>query len=256
MSIPTSVVDVPDVVVRLAGGAAVVPVWRNGLGGTTFRLVAAAGVDRFVRVSPPGAGPDLAGEVARLRWVARWAVVPPVLDAGTTTDGSTWLLTAVIPGRSAVEPFWTSRPRQAARGVGRALRRLHDSVPVGGCPFEWSVTSRTAGRDDLAQLVAQAPPDDRLVVCQGDACAPNTMLAGDGSPAGHVDLGRLGVADRWADLAPACWSADFNYGPGHADLVCEGYGVRPDRDRLRWYLALWDADDEPGNGTEEPCAAR
>jgi aminoglycoside phosphotransferase (APT) family kinase protein len=61
---------------------------------------------------------------------------------------------------------------------------------------------------------AETPPDDRLVVCQGDACAPNTILTPDGRCSGHVDLGSLGVADRWVDLAIATWSTDWHYGPG------------------------------------------
>ena len=48
----------------------------------------------------------------------------------------------------------------------------------------------------------QAPALD-LVVCHGDACNPNFLLADDGNFTGYVDLGGLGVADRWADLAVA-----------------------------------------------------
>ncbi|WP_443062724.1 phosphotransferase [Streptomyces sp. NBC_00390] len=55
---------------------------------------------------------------------------------------------------------------------------------------------------------------DRLVVCHGDACAPNTVVGDDGTWTGHVDLGTLGAADRWADLAVATWSTQWNYGPG------------------------------------------
>ena len=69
-------------------------------------------------------------------------------------------------------------------------------------------------------LVAVPPPVDKLVVCQGDACAPNTLLSDDGHWSGHVDLGVMGVADRWADLAVATWSTEWNYGPGwEADLL-------------------------------------
>ena len=50
---------------------------------------------------------------------------------------------------------------------------------------------------------AHRPRIDRLVVCHGDACAPNTLLHDDGRFAAHVDLGSLGVADRWADIAVA-----------------------------------------------------
>ena len=44
--------------------------------------------------------------------------------------------------------------------------------------------------------------------------APNTILSDAGQRSGHVDLGAMGTADRWADLAVATWSAGWNYGPG------------------------------------------
>ena len=115
------------------------------------------------------------------------------------------------------------------------------------CPFSWSAGQRlddarrqaAAGRLDPAgwhpchqtltvaaalRQAAAVPPTDELVVCHGDACAPNTLLDADGRWAGHVDLGLLGVADRWADLAVATWSAEWNYGPGWEGTLLEAYG--------------------------------
>lgn len=242
MSVPTGPVELPVALHGLLAGARVTPAWRNLLGGVTVRLDGPPSV-RFLRWSPPGAANDLDGEVARLGWAAAWSPVPRVLEHGRVDDGSSWLLTEALPGRSAVDPFWLARPAEASRALGRGLRALHDRLPAAGCPFDWGTTTRAAGRAEAQALLATRPPDDRRVVCHADACAPNTLLADDGSVTGHVDLGRLGVGDRWADLAPACWSADHNYGPGHADLVCEGYGVEPDRERLRWYSALWFAQE-------------
>lgn len=90
------------------------------------------------------------------------------------------------------------------------------------------------------QRAAGIPPADKLVVCHGDACAPNTLLAGDGTWSGHVDLGLLGTADRWADLAVATWSAEWNFGPGWEELLLDAYGIQPDPDRTRYYRLLWD----------------
>jgi hypothetical protein len=45
--------------------------------------------------------------------------------------------------------------------------------------------------------VTDAHPVDVLVVCQGDACAPNTLITDNGACSGHVDLGATGVEDRW-----------------------------------------------------------
>jgi aminoglycoside phosphotransferase len=40
------------------------------------------------------------------------------------------------------------------------------------------------------------------------------MIGDAGACSGHVDLGARGVADRWADLAIATWSTQWNYGAG------------------------------------------
>ncbi len=233
---PPDDVRVPAAVTALAGGAAPEPVWRNELGGLTFRLG-----DRFVKWAPRGTV-DLADETVRLVWAARYAEVPEVLDHGTEHDGGGWLVTRALPGRSAVDPSWLGRPAQAAHALGPARRRLHDALPVADCPFSWSVTDRLRRK---VGDIGPAPDVDVLVVCHGDACAPNTLLHDDGSLAGHVDLGSLGVADRWADLAVAAWSTVWNHGPGHEAGVYAGYGVDPDPVRIAFYRRLWDLPDTP-----------
>ena len=131
------------------------------------------------------------------------------------------------------------------QALGRGLRALHDALPVVGCPFSWSVPERIANAavrgirvpDDLRV----SPPIDRLVVCHGDACAPNTLIDDDGAWTGHVDLGALGLGDRWADIAVAAMSTEWNYGPGWHDALLDAYGVAPDATRLAFYRQLWNA---------------
>lgn len=63
-------------------------------------------------------------------------------------------------------------------------------------------------------LITTAPPIDRLVVCHADARSPTTLIGPDGVYAGHVDLGNLGPADRWANLAVATNNRRANYSIG------------------------------------------
>ena len=79
-----------------------------------------------------------------------------------------------------------------------------------------------------------------LVVCHGDACAPNTLIGADGRWSAHVDFDCLGVADRWADLAVATWSTEWNYGPGWEGELLAAYGIGPDSERTAYYRLLWD----------------
>jgi kanamycin kinase len=91
--------------------------------------------------------------------------------------------------------------------------------------------------------LADPPPVDRLVVCHGDATVPNTLLDGAGRFAAHVDVGDLGVADRWSDIAVTTRSVTRRYGPGLEPLVLAAYGVAPDPERTAYYRALWDAEE-------------
>lgn len=253
---PEEGVRVPRAVTDLAGGQAAVPVWRNELGGLTFRL----GTDRFVKWVAHGTPVlDLGAEAERLAWAGLFVPVPRVLDAGSDDDGA-WLVTAALPGTSAVA--WTHDPRTAAIALGVGLRRLHEALPVASCPFSWAAEDRLdRARRRLAEghgpsswfaehrhlsasaalaALADPPPVQRPVVCHGDPCVPNTLLAADGTFTGVVDLGSLGVADPWADLAVAAWSTEWNFGPGVAREVYAAYGVAPDEERIAYYRLLWD----------------
>ena len=232
--LPQGAVDVPAAVSAVAAGRPLRPVWRNELGGLTFEIGAGAGRS-FVKFAPAGSGLPLHREAERLRWAGRYTPVPEVLAEGADETGF-WLHTAGVPGRSAVDGRWLADPGPAVAAIGHGLRELHARLPVDQCPFTWSVTDRVAGRP----VDEEAPPIDRLVVCHGDACAPNTLIADDGRWSGHVDLATLGVADRWADLAVASYSLGWNYGPQWEPVLFAAYGVEPDRDRIAFYRWLWD----------------
>jgi len=251
----------PAAVAALAGGAPCTPVWVNELGGVTCEVAHASG-RRFIKWAPAGGRIDLRAEAARLRWAAAYAPVPTVLDEGSDADGH-WIVTAALPGRMAIAERWKREPRTAVIAIGEALRALHEALPVVGCPFTWraaervdrarccvSVTDRATWHSDhqrltteqAIRLLAQPPTVDKEVVCHGDTCAPNTLLSDDGRWSGHVDLGALGIADRWADLAIATWSTTWNYAGDWEGLLLDAYGVEPDPERTRYYRLLWDLD--------------
>ncbi len=243
-SAPDGPVAVPAALVAIADGESAEAVWVNQLGGVTFALPRSR---RYVKWQPAGTALDLPAEAARLAWAGRFTPVPLVLETGADDEGE-WLVTQALTGRSAVDPVWLASPAVAVRAIGEGLRALHDALPVAGCPFDWGVDERLAhaeavgwGSSEARAALGEPPPVDRLVVCHGDACAPNTLLGDDGRWTGHVDLGRLGVADRWADLAVATWSSEWNYGPGWEGALLEAYGIEPDEERTAFYRALWDA---------------
>ncbi|GAB4083415.1 aminoglycoside 3'-phosphotransferase [Myceligenerans cantabricum] len=250
-------VEIPDAVHALAGWyvgwGSVAPVWRNDLGGLTFRLEEApllagpaAPPARYLKWVPEGAPcPDPFAEAGRLSWARQFAVVPRVLDVGRGDDGA-WLLTEELAGTSAIDPRWQDHPHTAARSIAEGLRLLHDTAPFAACPFTWTPAARTAGLPaKVRDLTGPAPPVDRLVVCHGDACVPNTLLHDDGTFAAHVDLGELGIADRWSDLAVASRSIARRFRDPRLEAeFFAAYGVRPDPERTAYYRLLWDTIEQ------------
>ena len=94
-----------------------------------------------------------------------------------------------------------------------------------------------------AAALARSPPAHRRSGARPrDACAPNTLNSDDGAWTGNVDFGDLAIGDRWADLAVASLSLDWNYGEGHQQELFDAYGIEPDGDRIRYYRALWEIE--------------
>jgi kanamycin kinase len=224
----------------VAGGP-VELVWRNEVGGLTGRVDGAW--PRFVKWNPLDSGESLAAEARRLRWLAGRHPAPEVIDYRRVGDVEL-LVTVALPGLSAVDPIWLAHPVDAIRAIATGLRVLH-AMPTRDCPYDWGVAARLATADQsgrtLPAKLHEPPEVDKLVVCHGDACAPNTLLSQDGQFLATVDLARLGVADRWADLAVATMSLGWNYPAFDEGLFWETYGIEPDVERIGYYRALYRA---------------
>ena len=220
---------IPPIVLELAAGADVELVWRNDLGGLTFRLDG-----HYAKWNPRHTGIDLERERDRLHWISTRHPAPTVIDSGANADAQ-WLLTAALPGEPAVGDTWRARRREAIAAIATGLRAIHD-LDIDDFPGNW--TSQVwVGRRPTS--IGPRPPLTRPVLVHGDACAPNTLVSHTGEWTGHVDFGDLAVGDRWADLAIASLSLDWNFGEGHQHELFDAYGIAPDNHRIEYYRALW-----------------
>ena len=229
---------------------------------TTWRLTAPDGRVRFAKVDRAGHFPTLEAEAERMRWARPFLPVPTVVSI-KRIGATSILLTEALPGRDATDPCWHGDLPALVRALGRGLRSFHDAVEPARCPFRFDleraldhVRRRVAEGDidpagfheehrdlspssALARLEASRSWPEDLVVCHGDYCPPNVLLDA-GLVTGYLDLGELGVADRWSDIAVGGWSTDWNFGAELEPLFYESYGVDPDRDRIRFYRLLYD----------------
>lgn len=217
--------------------------------------------DFYLKYGRDEAADDLSEEFVRLRWLARWVPVPEirrfVVDANEA-----WLLTGAVAGETAFQALARDpgRADQTVDAIARFLATLHD-IPVLRCPFTSDhrarlylaherVQSGLVDADDFdderqgwsadqvwqaLQPLADFTPD--TVVTHGDFSLDNLFVR-DGEVLGCIDVGRLGLADRYQDLA-VMWNCLGEFGPASQSRFLQSYGIdKIDRQRLQFHLLL------------------
>jgi aminoglycoside 3'-phosphotransferase-2 len=215
----------------------------------------------YLKVSAVGVAAGVADERQRLQWAAGKLPVPSVIDAGDD-EGMAWMLLGPLPGTDGTDPLLLARPEQLVRMLAKALRQLHDLPPT-ACPFDFRLptamthveTRLRCGQIDTTEFKVEyahhtpetavlalrrdLPAAEDLVVTHGDYCVPNIVFDAD-HLSGFVDVGELGVADRWRDLAVATWSIERNIGYGWENFFLSVYGAEPDPARMRFFRLLYE----------------
>lgn len=226
-------------------------------GALVFRLEAAERPALFVKSESTDEFNELSGEILRLRWLAEQGIAAPeVLDLAEG-DGRLWLLMSALPGRDLASD--RRLPAETVIGiVAQSLKVLH-GLEVTGCPFDHRLDKRIPNArarmianqvdesdfDEVGptaaelfeKLMATRPEDEDLVVTHGDACLPNILSDGVNFT-GFVDCARLGIADRYQDLALASWSITHNLGAEWVGDFFKLYGVEADPVRVAYYRLL------------------
>lgn len=236
-------------------------VWQHMPQTLTYRLSKPPEGARFLKLATTDWHPGLDDEADRMKWALDHLPVPTVVEHGSDRR-VTWLLTRALVGSDATDPVWATAHEPLVRILAAGLRAFHEA-PVEVCPFDFRLEraltharirleegriepsefhpefSHLSAEEAIVRLEGTRPASEHLVVCHGDYCLPNVLIESD-SATGFVDLGELGVADRWWDLAVATWSVTWNLGPGYEDFFLREYGVERDDERVEFYRLLYD----------------
>ncbi|HEX6356180.1 MAG TPA: APH(3'') family aminoglycoside O-phosphotransferase [Actinophytocola sp.] len=241
--------------------------WEAVTSGESGALVfRSADGSRYAKHVPAGRQDLLAQERNRVEWLGATGIPgPTVLDWHADDDGA-YLVTSAVRGTPA-DTVSASALHKAWPSITEAVRALH-ALPPEQCPFSRDLARMLALAEDVVGRGAvnpeflpaeqqETPPEELLarlaaqvgerleqedtVVCHGDLCLPNIILDPDTVDfAGFVDLGRLGTADRYADIALLLANARETWGDDTAadEAFARGYGITLDAGRQRFYLHL------------------
>lgn len=251
---------------KLPVGKSWIPVQLGESGDRVYRR---SDHEAYAKIGPIAALDD---ERLRMEWLSATGTHSPAVLDWTISSERACLLSSVIPGIPA-STLTGDALRKAWPSIARQLKELHD-LPVADCPFqrclsvmfaraEDVVARKAVNRDFLAPTQRHLPPRDLLanikrelperlaqepndlVVCHGDACLPNFMVDPETLHCtGLLDLGRLGTADRYVDLAlilgnsQETWltTQDAHYA---RSLLFDLHTIpHPDERRLDFYLRL------------------
>ena len=213
----------------------------------------------------------LKDESLMMDWLKNRISAPEII-CNITESGKNYLLMSKINGKMSCDDEFMKNPKQLVFVLADAIKTLWN-VDISDCPIkndlstvlkaaEYRVehglvdvddaepeTFCKGGFKDPQQLLGwlyDNRPEQDFVLSHGDFCLPNIFLNDDGF-SGFVDIGRMGVADRYQDIALCYRSLKHNfsgkfggksYGGFDEKMFFDALGVEPDFEKIRYYILL------------------
>lgn len=199
----------------------------------------------------------------------------PQVYAYEKEEGKSYLLMSKCMGEMACSHTYMSHPAMLCKLLADGLKSLW-SIDISDCRSDQrlphklaqaryyvenglvdldNVQPDTFGKDgfknpmELLEWLYGHMPEEDLVLSHGDFCLPN-IFGMDDKVSGYIDLGRMGIADKWCDIAICYRSLSNNYS-GKYDFHIEneylGYddamffdelGMEPNWEKIRYYILL------------------
>ncbi|RYF61906.1 MAG: aminoglycoside 3'-phosphotransferase [Comamonadaceae bacterium] len=210
---------------------------------------------------------NLDSEADRLEWLSATGIPAARLVDRGCNDSITWIVTEALPGIPAAAN-WPEHQREAVVDALADLARTLHALSPADCPFDRRLAVSIAAADNavinalvdldnledeyagwsgkqlLCELHRTRPTVEEAVVCHGDFCPDNVLLDPETCQVtGVIDVGRLGLADRHADLSLALRELSTDdapwFGAHYAQRFVERYGEDDvDQERVAFYTLL------------------
>lgn len=206
-------------------------------------------------------------------WLAGQLPVPMIL-VYSVKDEIAYTLMTKINGKMLCDAEYLNNPSLVIKMVAGCLKALW-KVDVAHCPFKTSrleerlkqarknvlenrndidnVMPTTFSVDgfknslELLNWLENNRPIEDIVLSHGDFCLPNIIVQNN-KISGYIDLGKMGPADRWQDIAIAIrslgdnFAGKYNGGIKYFDfepqMLLDELGLEMDYEKYKYYLLL------------------
>ena len=215
-------------------------------------------------------GEEARREVQVMEWLRGKLPVPEVI-CYEEKEGKSYLLMSRLPGQMVCEKDYMKNPEHLVSVLAEGLTMLW-RTDLADCRFDSSIEKKlqmaayqidrglvdldnvepeTFGEggfqnpEKLLEWLIQNKPKEEYVLSHGDFCLPN-IFAKDGRISGFIDLSKMGYGDKYQDIALCYRSLKHNmegrYGGEwksfHPDKLFDALHIRPDWDKIRYYILL------------------
>lgn len=211
-------------------------------------------------------------EMQMMQWLKQKLPVPEVI-CYEKQDGMNYLLMSRLPGVMACDSTVMKQPEELVAALAAGLQMLwqvdisecvywsnldqkleiakynveHGLVDIDRCEPDTFGEGGFENPEKLLEWLLEHKPKDEYVLSHGDYCLPNVFVK-DGTVCGFLDLGKMGIADRYQDIALCYRSLLHNYqgkyGGGvvyedfRPELLFEALGMDADWEKVRYYILL------------------
>ena len=210
-------------------------------------------------------------KIQMFRWIDGKLPVPKVI-CYEEDENFQYLLMSKVSGTMSCDEYYMSRPDILMPLLAEAIKMLQ-SVDISGCTRDCGLDellkeARFRVENSLVDTSDAEPetygengfknPNELLIwlennrpefepaLVHGDLCLPNIFLDKD-KVSGFIDIGGMGVGDKWQDIALCYRSLVHNangvYGgkvyPGiEPKALFDSLGIEPDWDKIRYFILL------------------
>lgn len=225
--------------------------------------------DKVLKIQPSTL--ETQTEHTMMTWLENKLPVPKCLYH-MVEEGTNYLLMSKLKGKMACDEECLKSPKELVSILAEGLKMLWE-INISDCNVKWNLERKliaaksavdngevdientepeTFGENgfnspsELLDWLQKNQPNEDLVLSHGDFCLPNVFIK-DGKVAGFIDLGRMGIADRWQDIALCYRSLMHNYGGKYSgkaykdhdpNLLFEALEMEPNWQKLRYYILM------------------